>query len=131
MLAEGKVYQEAGREEQGAAFFVSTGWADQKVNQFGSYIGAGVVYTGVFPGRGEDQLGLAVASAINTEEFRWLSSAEGMEADWAETAIELTYQFGLGNGVVLHPDVQYIVNPGTDRQLGNAFVVGLGTSLAF
>ena len=41
----------------------------------------------------------------------------------AETAIELTYQRPLGAGFSVQPDVQYVLNPGFERDLDNAWVL--------
>ena len=130
-LAEGSVYTEYGTEDQGASLFVRTGFADEAVNQFSNYLGGGVVYTGFFPGRDEDQLGLAVASAINGGHYKYLQSLNGTPVDGAEVAIELTYLAEFWSGFSIQPDIQYIVNPGTDQSLGNALAVGLRTGVAF
>ena len=42
-----------------------------------------------------------------------------------ETAIELTYSAQLTDNFRIQPDIQYIINPGTDPSLKNALVVGV------
>jgi porin len=40
----------------------------------------------------------------------------------AETAIELTYAFTLIDKITVQPDFQYIINPGVNENIDNAFV---------
>ena len=61
LLGEYTVYREATDPRQGLAVFARYGIANSDINQVGSFFGAGMVYTGLFPGRGADRLGLAVA----------------------------------------------------------------------
>ncbi|MDY6947997.1 MAG: carbohydrate porin, partial [Pseudomonadota bacterium] len=42
-----------------------------------------------------------------------------------ESAIELTYRVQARSWLALQPDLQYIINPGTDPALEDAWVVGL------
>ncbi len=76
LLAEGGLYREAGSEDRGISVFLRAGLADSRVNQLGSYLGGGVVCSGLLPGRERDRLGLAVAAAINGEEYRDLMRRE-------------------------------------------------------
>jgi porin len=49
----------------------------------------------------------------------------GDNLDRAETAFELTYSHKVGDRLSIHPDIQYVLNPGRNRSLRNALVVGL------
>ena len=42
-----------------------------------------------------------------------------------ETAIELTYRLPVTRWLTFQPDVQYIVNPGTDPDIDDAIAIGL------
>ena len=57
-------------------------------------------------------------------DFRAATGAEGHE-----TAIELTYRARITDGLEVQPDIQYIVNPGTDPALDNALVFGIRIEL--
>lgn len=109
-----------GRLSESAAAFLRLGVANQKLNPVKAYIGAGVVLTGVWPQRPGDKLGIAVASARTGRDFR---RANGSTSH--ETAIELSYSMPIGDWLRLQPDIQYIVNPGTDPLLKDAFVIGI------
>jgi porin len=47
-----------------------------------------------------------------------------------ETNIELTYQAQIKPGIIIQPDVQYIKNPGGDKDAKSAVVVGIRLRLA-
>ena len=47
-----------------------------------------------------------------------------------ERNVELTWRVPLGAHVVLQPDVQYVVNPGAERRIPNAWVVGVRLELS-
>ncbi len=127
LLAERQFYREAEHSEQGMAVFGRYGIADGKVNQFDSYIGAGLVYTGLIPGRDEDQLGLAVAVANNGREYK----NGGTAVDDREIAWELSYRARITPWLAVQPDIQYIVDPGTDPALDDAMVFSLRLEVEF
>lgn len=74
---------------------------------------------------GEDELGIAIAQAYNGDAYRSLAARADVSSDRAETNIELTWRIPVAEWLVLQPDVQYIINPGTNPQLRDALVVGL------
>lgn len=117
--------------DQGARAFLRTGTSDEVVHQLSSYIGAGLVYTGALGGRNQDQLGMAVAMAFNGQRFRAMRRQEGTVVDGSEVALELTYLAILPFGLSLQPDLQFIINPGTERSRSNALVLGIRTGMAF
>ena len=115
------------------AGFVRIGFADANVHQVARYFGAGVTWSGpLFAGADrEEQLGLAVGAIANGGSFRSAQSALGSRFERNETAIELTYRVQCLPWLALQPDVQYIINPGTDPALNNALVVGLRFELSW
>jgi len=107
--------------------FFRYGVADNRFNVIEEYVGAGAVVTGLLPSRPTDQLGIAIASAHIG------SSWQRVAADFAEgheTAIELTYSTHLTDWLRVQPDIQYVVNPGADRALDNALVIGIRFELS-
>ena len=74
---------------------------------------------------------MAVAHARNGGTFMRARAADGSAHDRAETAVELTYAAVLSAWLTLQPDIQDIVNPGTDRALANALAVGVRISAGF
>jgi porin len=113
--------------------FVRLGFADAHVHQIAQYQGAGVVWSGpLFAGSERlERLGLAVGVVTNGNTFRRVQAELGSPAERQETAIELTYRVQALPWLALQPDVQYIVNPGTDPTLDNAWVLGLRFELSW
>lgn len=107
--------------------FAQVGGAEGDRNPLDRYLGAGFNVTGLVPERPGDTLGVAVARAHASPVYR----AATPDSDRAETAIEVTYQAQINTYWMIQPDVQYIVNPGLDRTVNNATVVGLRTQLAW
>ena len=110
-----------------AGGFLQLGLADDTANRIDWYLGAGVTATGVVPGREEDVLGLAVAVAVNGDEFR--DRNPGFERH--ETAIELTWLMPLTEQFSIQPDVQYILNPGAGPDIDDALQVGFRAAYEF
>lgn len=106
------------------------GAARESVNQTGRYLGAGLVYTGLLPGRDADQLGLAVALAFNGDNFKRTRRNEGLPVDRAEVNLELSYRVPITDWLTVQPDVQYIIDPGALGELNNALVLGLRFEVA-
>ena len=129
VLGERPLYRTG--EGGGLSGFFRAGVADTDLNQIGTYLGAGLVYTGPFRSGEPDQLGLAVGHARNGSVFIDSESSQGRSNDKAETAIELAYSAPLTDWLTVQPDVQYIINPGTDPNLDNALVLSVRTTIAF
>jgi porin len=121
------------REEHALNGFLRIGFADSDVHQLSRYIGAGLVWSGplLASAEHEEQLGIALARAENGRPFRQAQSAMGSRVDRHETAIELTYRVQVLPWLALQPDVQYIINPGTDPSLQDAWVLGLRLELTW
>lgn len=129
-LAEGTLV-DAG--EHALAGFVRIGFADPDVHRIARYLGAGVTWSGPLLAGGdrEEQLGLAIGSITNGGLFRSSQAALGARFERHETAIELTYRVQCLPWLALQPDVQYIINPGTDPSLDNALLIGLRFELSW
>jgi porin len=129
VIADQTVWAARGGSPGPLTAFVQLGVGDWRVNQVGSYVGAGLTLTGPFRHREKDQLGLAVAAARNGSHFARAQVALGVVAS-GETAIELTYVAQLGSWMTVQPDVQYVINPGGTRATRNALVPGLRIGLS-
>jgi len=130
-LLEGALYTEPGQLTQGLSGFLRLGVADEDVNQVAYYAGGGLVYTGLFPDRDEDVLGLGVSVAFNGDRFETAQEAAGAPVDSQETAFELTYWIPVLPWLSVQLDAQYIRNPSTDPALDNASLVGLRYQVTF
>ncbi len=110
--------------------FAQLGWGDARVNQIGAYLGGGLTFTGPFPSRAQDIVGLAVAAARNGSHYERAQTAGGIPTA-GETTLELTYLAAIGSWLTLQPDLQYVIHPGGTRTTRNAVVPGLRIALSY
>jgi porin len=129
LIADQTVWAARGGSPGPLIAFVQLGLGDGRVNQVGSYVGAGLTFTGPFRHRAMDLVGLAVAAAGNGSHFARAQSALGVMAA-GETAIELTYIAQFGSWLTVQPDVQYVINPGGTRATQSVLVPGLRLGLS-
>ncbi len=118
-------------ESAALAAFVRVGQAEERFNPFKTYAGFGASLAGFSGARPDDELGLAVAMARTGSDFKASRLIDELSTDSHETAIELTYRAPVSNWLTLQPDVQYIVNPGTDPEQDNAVAISLRFELTF
>lgn len=123
-LIEGNVAQTDSHVVRG---FARSGVADADVHQIARYHGMGLVLSGPLLGseqRGE-QLGIAVGIVANGSTYRRAQASAGAPGERTETTIELTYRVQVTPWFSLQPDLQLVLNPGTDPTLRNAFAAGV------
>lgn len=114
-----------GAERQGLGIFAQIGFAPADRNEVPLYIGAGINYTGLIPGRNNDTLGLGVAYAkISQDLIDVEKEADGIERTH-ETAIEVIYNAPILPWLTIQPDYQIIQNPGGDPDVDTAYVTSL------
>lgn len=131
LIGEKALYSEADGT-QGLGAFVQLGYADENRNRLAYYWGAGLRYVGLIPGRDRDEVGVAAASVWNGGEFvRFSETAAATPAERTETVIEVAYQAEIQPGLILQPDVQYIIHPSMDPGLENALQVGIRLEMSF
>ena len=114
-FAEQTILREQQDPSQGLALFIRLGIADSRVNRFDLYTGMGVVYTGLFPQRPDDQLGFGIAALHNSHRFRRARRIAGQPTAHAEIACEVTYRGGILPWLTVQPSFQYVINPGTEK----------------
>lgn len=122
-LGEYRLWSERADPDQGLTIFGRLGWADPTVNRLVAYTGVGVVYHGPVPGRHADRLGLGLAAAHNGDTFEEARTAAGQPVEASEVTLELTYRAQVTDWLAIQPDVQYVINPGTEPDLDDALVV--------
>ena len=122
---ETRLLAEGADSSQGLTAFFRLGMANRHVNQFARFASAGLNYTGLIEGRASDQLGLAVATARTSSEYRLTTPSSE-----AETVMELTYRAPLADWLTIQPDFQYVWNPGTDPARDNPVAFGLRAEFA-
>ena len=126
-FADVQLHQWQGEHPHALSAWLRYGIANQDVHRFGAYMGSGIVLTGVL--REDDQLGLAMARAINGSDYRAAQAMQGVATNDAETNVELTWRVPLRKWLAIQPDVQYVFNPNTDPTLKDALVVGIRVEL--
>jgi porin len=83
-----------------------------------SYLGGGVLYQGISTKRSQDAIGLALAHNVFSETYR-SSFTDGIQN---ETAFEFSYRLVTNTRWFLQPNVQYVINPGTNSNIPNALM---------
>lgn len=121
----------ATKDGPGLSAWARLGFADENLNPIEQYAGGELVYTGLVPGRAEDQLGLAVASVGLGQPYRRALELAGEASDARETNLELTYRAALTPWLTLQPNVQYVINPGSNPALRDGRVVGVRVEVEF
>jgi porin len=126
-LFEMDIYKEKENSRQGLSVHGRIGVANDVVNQFDYYIGGGLVYTGLLPGREKDLLGLGFAFGHNSYPWRLDNRTNDFCPQSFETNIEFTYNMQITPAIHLQPDIQYYINP---SELGyDTDVIIFGTRL--
>lgn len=118
-------------ESATVAAFLRIGQAEERFNPFDGYIGFGTSVAGFSARRPEDELGLAVAIGLTGDEFEDSRRPDGLRTDDHETTLELMYRTPVTRWLTLQPDLQYIINPGTDPELDDAVVVALRFEISY
>lgn len=124
-IADKLLYEAGENDGTRVSGFVQAGLGDNRVNRFSSYLGAGVAATGLIPQRPNDELGLAAAIGFGSSHYSRAQALLGVDDDAAEIAIEATYLSQITDWLALQPDLQYVIHPNTDPEIGNAFVFQL------
>lgn len=110
-----------GVSDRQLSFFTQVGLSPKQINDNCFYLGFGLNYTGLFPKRTDDVLGLAIAHAGFNNAIRG-----------NETTAELTYLLKVNEHFFIQPDFQYVINPsGTDEKLANALVGTMRVGINF
>ena len=122
-LLQQMVYRDGDANSQkGLTVWAETAIAPKSnVNTMPYFVGGGLSYQGVIPGRDKD---IASAGIIHGTFSRYIPRRT------AETAIEANYQINLKRWLAITPDVQYIIRP-SGRAIGNALVLGTQAAISF
>ena len=109
--------------------FVRYGNANAHINPTRSYLGGGIVLSGLTHEKSEDQLGLAFGIVRAGRDFRVAQVAEGLDTASDERIVELTYYFPATGWLSLQPDIQHVHRAGFDAAVRDAWVFGVRFSL--
>lgn len=117
-----------GSGRQGLHSFANFTWHDRDTNKVDNSQQIGVKYIGLVDSQPNDILGLAV-NRVHVND-RFTDSRPAFDAS-AEYNIELNYSYNATKWLMLRPNLQYVVNPGSSNQVDNALVLGLTTRVIF
>jgi len=92
------------------------------VSRMPYFLGSGLSYQGIIPGREKDTASLGVIYGSFSRHIPQTSS---------ETAIEANYRIALTPWLSIMPDVQYIVKPGGNSSIPNAVAIGSQLEIVF
>jgi porin len=109
---------------------------DQGVNQLPYFFDAGFVAYGFLPSRPRDFAGFGVAYGSYSGDLRrevevqaFTDPAIGVQ-NW-EMTLEWTYGCTLKPGLLVQPDLQYLINPAGNKAIPNALAVGVNVVVNF
>lgn len=117
-----------GNGRQGLHSFANFTWHDRDTNKVDNSQQLGLKYIGLVDNQPNDILGLAV-NRVHVND-RFADSRPVYDAS-AEYNIELNYSYNATKWLMLRPNLQYVINPGSSNQVDNALVLGLTTRVIF
>lgn len=117
-----------GSGRQGLHSFANFTWHDRDTNKVDNSQQLGLKYIGLVDSQPNDILGLAV-NRVHVND-RFADSLPLYDAS-AEYNIELNYSYNATKWLMLRPNLQYVINPGSSNQVDNALVLGLTTRVIF
>jgi len=100
----------AGPSDQGLGAFLQLGWAPSDRNPVTGYVGAGLQYQGMLPGRPKDLVGLGISHT-------WFSEGD---RETPLVSLELFYMVQIFPWLCLQPDIQYFYNTADHQRNGLA-----------
>jgi porin len=109
---------------------------DQRVNTVPYFFDTGLVAYGFLPRRPRDFVAFGVAYGSysgdlrNAEDVQALADSTVGVQTW-EMTLEWTYGCTVRPGLLMQPCVQYIINPGGNKELSNALAIGLNVVVNF
>ena len=123
--------EESEAGEQGLSGFLRVALAPEDRNFVNFYFDVGLTYQGLLPMRDEDALGVAFGYAQISGGARDGLRGEGLRPMGGEMVLEATYRIQLNPWLAVQPDLQYVINPGGTRSLGDALLVGFRGEVTF
>lgn len=104
LVASGGFWRPAGSHGRGISGFVQLGTAPGAVAAVRQHLGAGLVWTGPWPERPRDELGIAYSGSRLSARARFTHRFE--------SELEVYYQLDASHGWTVQPDLEYWWHPG-------------------
>ena len=105
--------------------FLQYGYASGSISEVEQHIGFGLVVSNPLGARTEDVSGFGLTWVDFTDE-----PAAGFDEP-SELVIECFYKIQFNPFLSIKPDLQYVIDPGGNANLDNAFVPGLRVDASF
>jgi porin len=112
-------------DTQGLGGFFRYGYAPSRSNDITQFYSFGVQYQGLFDGRDDDVLGIGYAHGVFSD------TADTTYTSDYESVLEVYYSAQVADWLNLSPSMQYVANPGGDRTVGDAVVLGVRALVTF
>lgn len=106
--------------------FLNAVVSDDRTSTTDRQVAAGVVYTGLFDSRPQDDVAFAIGTTHVNDR---VADEEGIEG--SEYAAEIYYTWRPTPALQFRPNLQYVYRPGGDSANGNVLVLGLKTGATF
>tara|TARA_R110001606_G_scaffold171956_7_gene318101 strand:+ start:2368 stop:3681 length:1314 start_codon:yes stop_codon:yes gene_type:complete len=130
-----QVTRRAGDRDRGLSLFVQGTWNDERTAYAERYVSTGATWSGPFDARPHDDAGIGLAYARVGEPYVDQATAGniGLPGPGApgyvppqgeEWNAELYYGFQLTPWLAVRPNLQYIVHPGANNRVDDAWVAG-------
>jgi porin len=121
----------------GLSLFFNATIADRRTAFIDAQVAGGLVYTGPFRSRPDDDIGLAVGMTHVSSRVAWSETLQNLvglapvPVQSSEYVVEAYYTYRPLNGLEVRPNIQYVIEPGGTSQNRNALVFGLKTVANF
>ncbi len=131
-VGEHLLYRERVDPEQGLGGFSTFLYSlEDKANDMDFYVSAGLVYTGLIPGRDRDKTGLAFSLGWFSDELNKARRARGLQIKHEEAVLEFNHRVELGHGIAVQPDFQVVFDPAGTKEINHAILVGGKIAIQF
>jgi len=112
-------------DSQGLGVFFRYGYANSERNDIADFWSVGFQYQGLLEGHDDDVLGAGFAQGVFSDK------ASTTYSDDYENALELYCSIRVTPWLNISPSVQYIGNPGGDKTVSDAVVLGVRAQMTF
>lgn len=103
----------------------------QNISKLPFQANGGAIYTGLLPGRENDQTILGVIYGNFSSSYASASASSGNGSPNYELVYEAGYRINFTKYAYFQPDLQWIINPGGLGSTPNALVIGAQTGIIF
>ncbi|HQT38075.1 MAG TPA: carbohydrate porin [Acidocella sp.] len=134
ILVDQMLFSFNGTPSRGLIAMAQVSYSDPKTAVFESTIDAGLIAQGLFDARPHDFIAVGyVRAGLNSRTATAKQTLKYPNATTGEGVIEVGYGLQVTPWLLIHPNVQYIMDPGTFayKHIPNAWVFGAQTKIVF